>query len=128
MMRRTSMHNEVLERVRAVLPVIADRVDTADTQRRIPEQTMTELVSAGAFRMLQPRRYGGLESDPTRFYEVVREVSGACGSTGWVLSVLGVHAWHVSLFPKAVQDEVWESGPDTLVASSYAPVGRLVEV
>lgn len=122
------MTDEVLERICEVLPAIAERARTAEESRRLPEETVADLVSAGGFRMLKPKRYGGLESDPLRFYEAVREVSTACGSTGWVLSVLGVHPWHVSLFPAEAQDEVWSCGPDTLICSSYAPVGRLSEV
>ncbi|MCC5577994.1 flavin-dependent monooxygenase [Microtetraspora sp. AC03309] len=122
------MSNEVLESVRALLPYIAGRARSTDENRRVPAESIQELVEAGVFRMLQPRRYGGAESDPVRFYEVVREISGACGSTGWVASVLGVHPWQLGLFAEAAQDEVWGVDPDTLVASSYAPVGRLIPV
>lgn len=122
------MTNEVLTRIRDVLPALAERIGSGEERRRLPRATVDDLVPTGVFRMLQPRRYGGLEDDPTHFYEVVREVSKVCGSTGWVLSVLGVHPWHVSLFPQAAQEEVWSSGPDTLICSSYAPVGRLTAV
>ncbi|GLW99176.1 3-hydroxy-9,10-secoandrosta-1,3,5(10)-triene-9,17-dione monooxygenase oxygenase subunit [Microtetraspora sp. NBRC 16547] len=122
------MSNEVLESVRALLPSIAGRAMSTDQNRRVPAETIQELVEAGVFRMLQPRRYGGAESDPVKFYEVVREISGVCGSTGWVASVLGVHPWQLGLFAEAAQDEVWGDDPDTLVASSYAPVGRLTPV
>ncbi|MFF4772703.1 3-hydroxy-9,10-secoandrosta-1,3,5(10)-triene-9,17-dione monooxygenase oxygenase subunit [Microtetraspora fusca] len=122
------MSNEVLESVRALLPSIAGRAPSTDENGRVPAETIRELVEAGVFRMLQPRRYGGAESDPVRFYEVVREISGVCGSTGWVAAVLGVHPWQLGLFAEAAQDDVWGADPDTLVASSYAPVGRLIPV
>ncbi|WP_067180634.1 3-hydroxy-9,10-secoandrosta-1,3,5(10)-triene-9,17-dione monooxygenase oxygenase subunit [Microtetraspora niveoalba] len=122
------MSNEVLESVRALLPYIAGRAAATDENRRVPAETVRELVEVGVFRMLQPRRYGGAESDPVRFYEVVREISGVCGSTGWVTAVLGVHPWQLGLFAEAAQDDVWGEDPDTLVASSYAPVGRLTPV
>lgn len=124
----TTMDDEVLERVRELLPRFAERAREAEDDRRLPDETVGELVSAGALRLLQPKRYGGAESDPARFYEVVREVSAVCGSTGWVLSVLGVHPWHVGLFPARAQDEVWDGDPDALICSSYAPVGRLTPV
>lgn len=119
------MSNETLEAVRPLLSVIADRAAVAEEKRAIPDETMNELAEAGVFRMLQPKRYGGAERDPAEFYEVVRALSGACGSTGWVASVLGVHPWQLSLFTDHAQRDVWESGPDTLICSSYAPVGRL---
>ncbi|MFF3670778.1 3-hydroxy-9,10-secoandrosta-1,3,5(10)-triene-9,17-dione monooxygenase oxygenase subunit [Microtetraspora malaysiensis] len=122
------MSNEVLESVRTLLPSIAGRAPSTDENGRVPAESIRELVEAGVFRMLQPRRYGGAESDPVRFYEVVREISGVCGSTGWVAAVLGVHPWQLGLFAEAAQDDVWGADPDTLVASSYAPVGRLTPV
>lgn len=119
---------EVLDAVRALLPKIAERSGAADVNRRVPEETVRELIQTGVFRMLQPRRYGGAESDPVKFFEVVREISAVCGSTGWVASVLGVHAWQLGLFDETAQDEVWKEDLDALVSSSYAPGGRLTPV
>ncbi|WP_100497423.1 3-hydroxy-9,10-secoandrosta-1,3,5(10)-triene-9,17-dione monooxygenase oxygenase subunit [Geodermatophilus chilensis] len=118
----------VQARVAALLPAIAERAARAEEIRRVPQETIAELVDAGVFRMLQPKRYGGSECDPTAFFRVVRAVAGACGSTGWVTSVVGVHPWQLGLFPEGAQDDVWGSDPDTLISSSYAPVGRLTEV
>lgn len=122
------MSDSVLEAVEALLPGIADRAGAAEDNRRISEETVEELVDAGVFRMLQPARFGGSESDPVEFLEVVRLLSGTCGSTGWVASVLGVHPWQMGLFPESAQREVWDEDPDTLLCSSYAPVGRLSPV
>ncbi|MDV6280718.1 3-hydroxy-9,10-secoandrosta-1,3,5(10)-triene-9,17-dione monooxygenase oxygenase subunit [Rhodococcus jostii] len=122
------MTNEVLRSVRGLLPMIADRADKVDESRRVSEQVIRELGDAGMFKMLQPRRYGGTEGDPVHFYEVVRAVSGVCGSTGWLASVLGVHPWHLALFDDRAQRDVWGHDDSVLVSSAYAPVGRLVPV
>ncbi|MDN5894538.1 MAG: flavin-dependent monooxygenase [Nocardioides sp.] len=122
------MRNEVLEAVRPLLPGIAKRARQTDELGAVPSETIAELRDAGLFRMLQPRPFGGAEADPVLFYEVVRELSAVCGSTGWVASVLGVHPWQLGLFDERAQHEVWGRDPDTLVSSSYAPVGRLREV
>src|SRR5690606_32066223 len=126
--RKAAVSEEILDTVRTLLPEIAERAVRADESRRIPEETVQELKQAGVFRMLQPKRYGGAESDPARFFAVIREISGACGSTGWVASLMGVHLWQIGLFPEAAQDEVWGADPDALVSSSYAPIGRLTPV
>lgn len=122
------MTNEVLEVVREILPDIAQRAHATDANRAVPAESVKQLRDAGVFRMLQPRRYGGLESNPVHFYEVVRALSGVCGSTGWVASVLGVHPWHVGLFPDEAQKDVWADSDDVLISSSYAPIGRLTPV
>ncbi|MEU5840973.1 3-hydroxy-9,10-secoandrosta-1,3,5(10)-triene-9,17-dione monooxygenase oxygenase subunit [Rhodococcus sp. NPDC047139] len=122
------MADDVLEAVLDLIPGIASRAADTDRIGRIPDDTIRELVSAGVFRMLQPSRYGGLETEPARFYEVVRTVSAACGSTGWVASVVGVHPWHLALFDDRAQHDVWGEDDSTLVSSAYAPAGRLVPV
>lgn len=122
------MGNEVLDKVRSLLPQIAERAKVTDQEGAVLPDTITELKATGVFRMLQPARFGGLEGNPVHFYEVVREISGACGSTGWVTSVLGVHPWQLGLFDERAQTEVWGDDPETLVSSAYAPVGRLKQV
>ncbi|CRK50821.1 Flavin-dependent monooxygenase, oxygenase subunit HsaA [Rhodococcus sp. RD6.2] len=122
------MDNEVLGRVRDLLPTITERARATEDARRVSDETIAGLVATGVFRMLQPARYGGLESDPVHFYEAVRAIAAACGSTGWVTAVLGVHPWHLALFDDAAQAEVWGEDPDVLVASSYSPVGTMVRV
>jgi len=78
--------------------------------------------------MLQHVRYGGFESHALEFYEAVKLIASACGSTGWVASVLGVHPWHVGLFDDRAQQEVFGEDQDTRISSSYAPTGRATAV
>ena len=120
--------HKVLEAVRDVLPALRARAAEAEAQRRIPNASIKELQATGALRLLQPRRYGGHEAHPTVFYSAVKLIASACGSTGWVASVLGVHPWHLALFDPAAQEEVWRDDLDTLISSSYAPVGRATPV
>jgi 3-hydroxy-9,10-secoandrosta-1,3,5(10)-triene-9,17-dione monooxygenase len=54
----------------------------------------------------------------------VRDIAGACGSTGWVSSVVGVHPWQIGLFDDVAQQAVWGEDTGTRVSSSYAPTGK----
>jgi 3-hydroxy-9,10-secoandrosta-1,3,5(10)-triene-9,17-dione monooxygenase len=122
------MTSKVLEAVTDLLPGFRERAVAAEQARQVPAESIAELQEAGVFKMLQPKRYGGLEADPVEFYEVVRAIATADGSTGWVASVVGIHPWQLSLFPEKAQDEVWGKDPRTLVSSSYAPMGKLTPV
>ena len=53
----------------------------------------------------------------------MRRIATACGSTGWVSSIVGVHNWHLALFDQQAQEEVWGEDPTVRVSSSYAPMG-----
>lgn len=114
----------VLSRVRDLLPVLRERAQDTEDARVVPTESIDALAEAGHFRLMQPARFGGLEADPVSFYSAVRQIAAACGSTGWVASVLGVHPWHVGLFPLKAQEEVWGSDPGTRISSSYAPMGK----
>lgn len=122
------MSGKVLDAVLDLLPRFRERAADAEQARRLPPSTVGDLQEAGVFRMLQPRRHDGLESSPVEFYEVVRAIASADGSTGWVASVLGVHPWQLALFPAAAQDDVWGSDSSSLVSSSYAPTGTATAV
>jgi 3-hydroxy-9,10-secoandrosta-1,3,5(10)-triene-9,17-dione monooxygenase len=120
------MSQAVLDGVRDLLPTIRERADDAERARVVPEASVKELEEAGFFRMLQPRQYDGLESDPVDFFTAVRDIAGACGSTGWIASVLGVHPWQVALFHEDAQQAVWGEDTSTRLSSSYAPTGKAV--
>ncbi|HLI54910.1 MAG TPA: flavin-dependent monooxygenase [Acidimicrobiales bacterium] len=120
--------NRVLERVRELTPLLRERAADAEKERRLPESSVKELKESGVIRLLQPRRYGGFEADPRLFYECLLAIAAACGSTGWVTGVVGVHPWQIALFDDKVQAEVWSEDPDTWVSSSYMPGGRMTPV
>jgi 3-hydroxy-9,10-secoandrosta-1,3,5(10)-triene-9,17-dione monooxygenase len=90
----------------------------------VPAESVKALAETGFFRLLQPARFGGLEADPITFLTAVRLIASACGSTGWVASVVGVHPWQLALFPLQAQEEVWGTDPATRMSSSYAPTGQ----
>ena len=114
----------VLDAVTELLPTLRERAQETEDLRRVPDETIKSLQGTGFFRLLQPKRYAGLEASPVDFYRAVRLIASACGSTGWVSSVLGVHPWQLAIFDDQAQQEVWGEDPSTLVSSSYAPMGR----
>lgn len=114
----------VLAEVAELLPTLRDRAQETEDARRIPAESIKALQQSGFFRLLQPKRYGGFEADPVAFYTAVKMLASACGSTGWVSSILGIHPWNVALFDDRAQQEVWGEDQDTLISSSYAPMGK----
>ncbi|HEX6522041.1 MAG TPA: flavin-dependent monooxygenase [Streptosporangiaceae bacterium] len=115
---------QVVAAVNDLLPTLRQRAQEAEDQRCVPAESVKALAETGFFRLLQPARYGGLEADPMSFYKSVRLIASACGSTGWVASVLGVHPWQLALFPPQAQEDVWSADPATRMSSSYAPTGK----
>jgi len=117
-----------LERVRALLPALRQRAPDTEHLRRLPDETFKEFQESGLFRALQPKRYGGYELDPGTFYQAVMDIGTVCGSSAWVLSVVGVHNWQLALFPAHAQEEVWGDDSSLLIASALAPTGAVERV
>jgi 3-hydroxy-9,10-secoandrosta-1,3,5(10)-triene-9,17-dione monooxygenase len=118
------MTDDVIAGVRELLPVLRERAQETEDRRVLPAETVKSLAEIGLFRLLQPHRFGGYEADPLTFLEAVRLIASACGSTGWVASVIGVHNWQLALFPDRAQQDVWGEDPGTRMSSSYAPTGK----
>jgi 3-hydroxy-9,10-secoandrosta-1,3,5(10)-triene-9,17-dione monooxygenase len=114
----------VVAAVADLLPALRQRAQEAEDNRVVPAESVKALAETGFFKLLQPASYGGLEADPIAFYTAVRLIASACGSTGWVASVLGVHPWQLALFPPRAQEDVWGADAGTRMSSSYAPTGR----
>lgn len=120
---RSQAGAEVLEKISALLPEIEQRAQECEDLRQIPDETIASLADVGFFRLLQPEQWGGHQVDPVTFYEAVRRIGSACGSTGWVSGIIGVHNWHLALFPQQAQEDVWGEDTSVRISSSYAPMG-----
>jgi 3-hydroxy-9,10-secoandrosta-1,3,5(10)-triene-9,17-dione monooxygenase len=118
------MTQAVLDGVRDLLPAFRERADETERLRQVPDASVKELEETGFYRLLQPKRFDGLEGDPIDFFTAVSMIGSACGSTGWISSVLGVHPWQVALFHDDAQQAVWGDDTSTRLSSSYAPTGK----
>ena len=116
---------ELVERARAMIPTLQSRSRQCIADRKVPDETISEMREAGFWRILQPRRWGGYEMHPNVFFDVQKLLAQGCMSTGWVYGVVGCHPYELALFHSRAQDEVWGQDPDVLVSSSYQPVGKV---
>ena len=127
-MDMTPTLDQLLKQAAELRESLRSRQLSANADRKVPDESIQELKQAGFFRMLQPKSFGGYEHSPQDFYQVAMEVARGCPSTGWVLSVVGVHSWQLALFPEQAQRDVWGDNPDSLISSSYMPCGKVTRV
>ncbi|MBS2533453.1 acyl-CoA dehydrogenase family protein [Catenulispora sp. NF23] len=118
---------DLVARAAKLLPRIADNAERTDRERRVVEENIEALAGAGLLSVLQPARYGGLQTDMRTCLEVSREIARACGSTAWSATLLNVCSWYVGLFPGQAQNDVWAEDPTTRVAGVLAPTGTAVQ-
>jgi len=66
---------------------------------------------AGFYRLLMPRRYGGLEFDLPTYYRVITSIARGCPSSGWMLALGSAHVLQLATsFSERAQDELLEGG------------------
>jgi 3-hydroxy-9,10-secoandrosta-1,3,5(10)-triene-9,17-dione monooxygenase len=111
----------VLERARALIPRLAERAPAATAARKLPAETIAEYREAGIMRILQPRRFGGMQGRFSLFSRIVEELTYGCASSAWVYAVLAEHQWIVAQYPEQAQIDVWGDDPEAVASSSLAP-------
>jgi alkylation response protein AidB-like acyl-CoA dehydrogenase len=111
----------MLERARALVPLLARRAPAATAARMLPAETIAEYRDAGILRILQPERFGGMQGRFSLFSRIVEELTYGCASSAWVYAVLAEHQWIIAQYPEQAQIDVWGEDPLAVAASSLAP-------
>jgi 3-hydroxy-9,10-secoandrosta-1,3,5(10)-triene-9,17-dione monooxygenase len=112
-------HDELWSRAEKLLPALRERAKLSEELRRIPDETVQDFHKAELFRIHQPRRVGGAELDFVAVVTFGALLARACASTAWNWINFSAHHMMLGMFPREVQDEVWNASPDTLIASSF---------
>ncbi len=111
----------LLERVNALVPKIAARARETEAQRRPHDDSIADLIDAEVFQTLVPKCFGGHELNLDTHVAIVRAISGACMSTGWVTAFYMGHNWMVTKFPEQAQREVFAERPFGLIPIQPSP-------
>ncbi len=112
---------DLLDRARRLIPRLAERAPAATAARKLPPETIAEYHDSGILRILQPRRFGGLEGRFSLFARIAEELTWGCASSGWVYAVLAEHQWILAQYPEQAQIDVWGDNPLAVASSSLAP-------
>lgn len=120
---------EVLDRARQLVPQLRERSKRAEKARELLPETLDELRNAGILRVMQPRRWGGMEFDLVAYFDFSYELARGCASTSWTASNLLIHNWMLALFDERAQEDVWASNRDALIAAGVTfPQGQARKV
>ncbi len=96
--------------------------------RRIAEESIGLLKQSGFMRALLPEKWGGLEVTPQELFAAHMSIAEQDMSTAWVAGIIAVHAFQLAIMAEQAREDVYSAGPDTLISSSYNPVGGKVEI
>jgi len=116
----------LLDRVRAITPLIAEKSFEAEAQRRPVDEVIDALKDTGVFRAFVPKKYGGYEIDMPTYIDIGLAVAVADPSMGWITTFYMEHNWLLQMFAEELQDEIFSAQPYVLAPGSVNPTGRAV--
>ena len=117
---RGSLRETLIERARALRPMVRESAEPAEQARCIPAATIEAMRQAEFFRIMQPARYGGFELGFDTVARIALEIGRECASTAWVAGLAINHQWLIANFPIDAQDDVWGGDPEAIAFGSYA--------
>ena len=118
-------HDEIVNQARDLVPALRSRAAQAEAARVMLPETVADLNRIGALRILQPKRWGGMELDFIAYIDVPMELARGCASTSWTTVNLSIHEWMLALYDERAQADVWGANPEALIAAGIAyPQGR----
>jgi alkylation response protein AidB-like acyl-CoA dehydrogenase len=125
---RFAIDDELLDRARALEPIIREHAEMTERGRRLAPAVIDAMRAAGLFRMFTPRSLGGLEVDPITAARVAEEIASFDSAAAWSLQAGNTGAWWAARFTEEGVAEIFADGPDLLAAASFSPPHRAEEV
>ena len=94
---------EAIERAESLIPVLRERAARCDEAGELLPENAAELNRTGLARILQPKRWGGMELPFQAIFDIPEIVARGCISTAWNLSNLLAHHWMLAMYEEQAQ-------------------------
>jgi indole-3-acetate monooxygenase len=104
----------LVERARALQPLIADEADEIERSRRLTPRVTAALIENELYRALLPRTYGGHEVPLEIFMQMQEEIAKADASTAWCLGQCAVCAMTAAYLEPDAANEIFNTPPGIL--------------
>ena len=120
--------DQVLSRITALAPAVAQYARDMEQARRLPVELVSALKSTRIYSMLVPRRYGGLELDAPSALRVISALAKLDGAVGWNAMIGHIGALTPFLASPTLCEQIYKDGRDHIIAGSSQPVGTAERV
>src|ERR1700759_4500856 len=104
----------LVERARALQPLIADEADEIERTRRLTPKVTAALIENELYRALLPRSVGGLEVPLETFMQMQEEIAKADASTAWCLGPCAVCPMPAAYLAPDAANEIFNTPPGIL--------------
>jgi len=111
---------DLVERARALQPLIAREADETERTRRLTPAVVAALIENGLYRSLLPQSFGGAEAPLEVFMQMQEEVAKADASTAWCLGQCSVCAMTAAYLDPEPANEIFNAPPGILAWGAIA--------
>ncbi|BBY21798.1 acyl-CoA dehydrogenase [Mycobacterium stomatepiae] len=101
-------------------PLLRDSTLASEAMRKLPDEAIDALTDAGFFRLLKPRRFGGVHARQRTMLEIAETLCQANASAAWLVSIAAAAAVVARHGSEQAQSEIFGT-PDTRIAGGLAP-------
>jgi 3-hydroxy-9,10-secoandrosta-1,3,5(10)-triene-9,17-dione monooxygenase len=119
-----SAPHELVGRARELRDYLRERQAETEQRGGYSGETHALLLEAGFFRMLIPRRHGGLDVDLPTYAGVIGELARGCPASAWCVALLAAGALRARVLFDAEAQSVLFAEPDFRATSAVAGVVR----
>jgi alkylation response protein AidB-like acyl-CoA dehydrogenase len=110
----------LVERARALQPLIASEADEIERTRRLTPKVTSALIENELYRALLPRSVGGHELPLETFMQMQEEIAKADASTAWCLGQCAVCAMTAAYLEPDAANEIFNTPPGILAWGAIA--------
>jgi alkylation response protein AidB-like acyl-CoA dehydrogenase len=111
---------DLVERARALAPLIAREADEIERTRRLTPTVTSALIENGLYRVLLPQSFGGTEAPLEIFMQMQEEIAKADASTAWCVGQCAVCAMTAAYLEADAADEIFNTPPGILAWGAIA--------
>ncbi|WP_420137800.1 acyl-CoA dehydrogenase family protein [Sphingomonas sp.] len=94
-----------------------------EAMRRIPDDVIAQMRSAGIFKMFVPEEHNGLELDLPEIIDAVRRLSCADASVGWTTMIGAGSALFATMLPREAFQSIYGVDENAIIAGSTQLLG-----
>lgn len=103
---------ELLRRAESLRPLLRERQAECEALGELPADTNARFLTAGFYRILQPRLYGGYEFTLPDFIRIMIAIARGCSDSAWVLALTSGHAVLAAQLAESAQRDVFGPSGD----------------
>ncbi len=113
-------HEELLAAAVRLQPLLRESTLASEAMRKLPQEAIDALTEAGFFRLLKPRRFGGVHTRQRTMLEIAETLGQAIASAAWLVSIGATAAVVVRHGSEQAQSEIFRA-PDARIAGGLSP-------